>query len=395
MPGLLDRKNEDVSITRKLPNGASVTYKSPQDSQMDLEGILGGMVDGYTPTPVSDNTMIKVTPGEYVVNQPAAQKYKGLLEQINNEGKQMLAMGGWARPRQPMGYANGGGVQSRRRTEAGGPAINHPGTTSYTGGGRNDARDSVSGRLYPPLVVLDPNSSPKEEFDRMDQLVRNGIYTIERDIAGRSSYKLTKKGGAYNTQAQGRTDANFRDPNAQTAGQIQAGEQAALQNQGGPQQSPLVWRNSFQSVKQMRDSLPEGHPLRRDLSNIMNQISVTGKATADTGKLKELVMQAEELYSKKDWGPNTYELWKSQQGKGPTGQATGPDVAAIKGLVTDTAGAQTTAPTVTPQGDQIKYKAGQPYNVATKEQAEQFVAAGIVAVGAQFVLPDGTTGRAQ
>ena len=108
-----------------------------------------------------------------------------------------------------------------------------------------------------------------------------------------------------------------------------------------------------------------------------------------------MVVTAEELYSRKDYGPESYELWKSQQGQGPQGQATGPDVAAIKGLITDTQDAQRTAPTVDPLGGKIKYRAGEPYNVETKEQAEQFVAAGIVEVGATFILPDGTAGRAQ
>ena len=108
MKGLLDRKNEDVSITRKLPNGASVTYKSPNGSQVDMNGILGGMVDGYTPTPVSDNKQINVTPGEFVVNQPAAQKYKELLEKINNEGRRELAMGGWTGQEGKTNYYGGG-----------------------------------------------------------------------------------------------------------------------------------------------------------------------------------------------------------------------------------------------------------------------------------------------
>ena len=107
--GLLDKMDEDVTITRKMSNGASVTYKSPEGSQMDMNGILGGMVEGYTPTPVSDNKMIAVTPGEYVVNFPAAQKYKGMLEMINDEGKQMLAMGGWTE-----GYAEGGSTWDRQ-----------------------------------------------------------------------------------------------------------------------------------------------------------------------------------------------------------------------------------------------------------------------------------------
>ena len=71
---------------------------------------LGGLINGFAPTPVADNKQINVTPGEYVVNVPATQKYKGLLEMINNEGKQMLAAGGWTGNQ--MGYANGGMIHT-------------------------------------------------------------------------------------------------------------------------------------------------------------------------------------------------------------------------------------------------------------------------------------------
>ena len=46
MPGLLDKIDEDITITRKLGNGSSVTMKSPKGSQTDMAGILGGMVGG-------------------------------------------------------------------------------------------------------------------------------------------------------------------------------------------------------------------------------------------------------------------------------------------------------------------------------------------------------------
>lgn len=101
--GLLDKRDQDVSITIKKPNGASVTYKSPEGAQIDMDGILGGIVEGQSPSPVADDKMIKVTSGEYVVNHPATQKYKPFLDAINEEGKQMLAMGG-----EIEGYALGG-----------------------------------------------------------------------------------------------------------------------------------------------------------------------------------------------------------------------------------------------------------------------------------------------
>ena len=44
--------------------------------------------------------------------------------------------------------------QGKRRTEASGPAVDHPGTTSYTGGGRNTPRVS------PCLLYTSP--SPRD-----------------------------------------------------------------------------------------------------------------------------------------------------------------------------------------------------------------------------------------
>ena len=105
--GLLDKRNEDVVITRKMGNGASVTYKSPQGSQVDLDGILGGMVEGYAPSPVADNVPAMLTPGEFVLNQPASQnpQFKPMIKEMNDWGRQQLAMGGWTGK-----YANGGPV---------------------------------------------------------------------------------------------------------------------------------------------------------------------------------------------------------------------------------------------------------------------------------------------
>ena len=123
--GFLNKRDEDLTITRKMPNGASVTYKSPEGSQMEMDGILGKMMEGPVNTqssaagyegggmiggpyygPVEDNVDIRANPGEFVVNVPASQKYSGLLEQINNEGKQMLREGGHTAPKP--GYAWGG-----------------------------------------------------------------------------------------------------------------------------------------------------------------------------------------------------------------------------------------------------------------------------------------------
>ena len=77
-------------------------------------GLMGGTVGGMSPSPVADNQMINVTSGEYVVNQPAAQKYKSLLEDINMEGRETLARGGWTGKPMMDGYAQGGMALSNK-----------------------------------------------------------------------------------------------------------------------------------------------------------------------------------------------------------------------------------------------------------------------------------------
>ena len=38
MPGLLNKRDEDLTITRKMADGSSVAYKSPQGSQVEMGG---------------------------------------------------------------------------------------------------------------------------------------------------------------------------------------------------------------------------------------------------------------------------------------------------------------------------------------------------------------------
>ena len=114
--GLLDKMDDDITITKKTADGASVTIKSPKGTQVDLSGILGnmleeGMVEGPDMGPVADNVNARLTPGEHVINRPAAEKYRPLLEAINEEGKMMLAMGGHI-----PGYAGGGQFPSKTRS---------------------------------------------------------------------------------------------------------------------------------------------------------------------------------------------------------------------------------------------------------------------------------------
>ena len=154
---ITDRKNEDVTVTRKLGNGSSVTYKSPQGSQMSLDHILNGMSDnyqmggavrGYAPSPVADNMKINVTPGEYVMNQPATMKYKPVLDQMNQDGRQMLAQGGWVDQAKPMGYARGGGVGAVKYWD--------PMQMKYVWGTKEQAAQAASQSSLPQVAPTQP-----------------------------------------------------------------------------------------------------------------------------------------------------------------------------------------------------------------------------------------------
>lgn len=108
MKGLLDDPAAKTKITVKEGDKSITMERTPSEQSMTANGLLGGMVSGMSPSPVADDKMINVTSGEFVVNKPAAQKYAGLLEDINNEGREMLARGGYTGSSMMEGYAQGG-----------------------------------------------------------------------------------------------------------------------------------------------------------------------------------------------------------------------------------------------------------------------------------------------
>ena len=109
MKGLLhDADNAKMKVTLKDKDQSITVERTPDNKAMTANGLLGGEIGGISPSPVADDKMINVTSGEFVVNKPAAMKYSGLLEDINNEGKQMLAMGGYTKPSNYDSYAMGG-----------------------------------------------------------------------------------------------------------------------------------------------------------------------------------------------------------------------------------------------------------------------------------------------
>ena len=183
MPGLMSKMGEDLTITRKLPNGTTMTVKSPQGSRLDMDGIMGGMIEGSSPTPVADNIPIQATAGEYVVNVPAAQKYKGLLEQINNEGRQMLAQGGWTKPKTGlMGYANGGNISygppRRGRAAPFDPEFGGP----YVSDARLERYPYASDHYVNPNPQISPERMNQRELITQpdDPLAAATVYWVDR-----------------------------------------------------------------------------------------------------------------------------------------------------------------------------------------------------------------------
>ena len=101
-------RNNDITFTMKSDGGETMTYKSPKGMMPNI-GILGGLVGGPDRGPTADNVQARLTPGEFVVNRPAAMKYGGMLEAINNEGRMMLHSAGYAGGGM-VGYQTGGSV---------------------------------------------------------------------------------------------------------------------------------------------------------------------------------------------------------------------------------------------------------------------------------------------
>ena len=110
--GLLADDVAKVKVTMKQGDQSLTVERTPDNKGMTANGLMGGMIGGISPSPVADDKMINVTSGEFVVNQPAAQKHAGLLEDINNEGREVLARGGWTgNSMMSEGYNIGGKVK--------------------------------------------------------------------------------------------------------------------------------------------------------------------------------------------------------------------------------------------------------------------------------------------
>lgn len=162
---------EDTTITHKRADGSSVTVKSPKGSSNEMLGLLGGRVKGNSPTPVSDDVPAMLTSGEYVVSRPAAMKYGGLLDKINNEGRQMLRAQGYQMGGPVMRYANGGYADySPEMFLSEAQRINTPGA-------------SFSGQPYSAPAPVIPAKETFTEEKVASPIVNKGKPPSDQDIA--------------------------------------------------------------------------------------------------------------------------------------------------------------------------------------------------------------------
>ena len=176
----------------------------------------GGMVPGQSPTPVADDVPANLTSGEFVVNQPAAQKYSGLLEDINNEGREILARGGYVGDSKVNNYAMGGGIQSKvekiMRYNMGGRVMPkyddyfskafdrgfaQGGRVGYNIGGQVDAAAQLQGQVAGGAGGFGSNPY----LERQQQLQDRGVARVEQlsDVADQRAYQqgITQDQRAY------------------------------------------------------------------------------------------------------------------------------------------------------------------------------------------------------
>ena len=95
---MIDKMNEDVTITRKLADGTTFTFKSPKGAQSNMAGLLGDMME--QPEPMGG-----------LLDSPAPQMMNlgGKVKKIYNEG--YTAPGQAYAIAKSMGYADGGEAQ--------------------------------------------------------------------------------------------------------------------------------------------------------------------------------------------------------------------------------------------------------------------------------------------
>ena len=470
MMGLLSKPNEDLTITRKSADGSTVTIKSPSGSSMDIGGLLGGAVQqpqqqrhpmamntmsgmsrmnqggmpyiphmnqgGYSNwhrmnqggSPVADDIPTMLTEGEFVMNVPATQKYKPVLERMNQEGREMLAQGGWIAEPKPMGYFAGGGVtggygeytqadylkeagidtgkigvnltkeQLENIIAAGSPeqaaaaqkqldallaaeltsgevvtdATADIATLDYSSMSMDDPRlvAGYDAKIPAAIQRVDQLFTQLEKNDKVELLKFQKIFTEDGSQGDRLLEEQIEKAGTDDfqfstTQLKGEQypETVVLDPLSTDPADFDKMNKLVTDGIYGIEQD-----RAGRAIYKLSD-LGNSHNVRAVGSGVRN----TG---VDTSNIKPRdsygyePLQARQLFS---------------SGRGDALEAPGAREDVFK------YGQVSQPPTINPDGSKIQYKAGQQYTVANKQQGEQFVAQGIVEVGAIFITLDTST----
>ena len=370
-------KNNDITFTMKSDGGETMTYKSPKGMMPNI-GILGGLVGGPDRGPTADNVMARLTPGEFVINRPAAMKYGGLLQSINDEGRMMLHSAGYAGGGM-VGYATGGevvGPRGGRYIEEGGKwyqvigpegsLLKMPVTDqSIVDWLDNEYKGSTSsGHQLLDATPLSPSGSEQTRTLGHQEPIRDSGYTYAHGQNWQN--EVTVPAGADKYQGDPAYDLVSDDRftgyrtyrlNPQWAEMQGGGRGVLVEGQGDRQRWQQQQQDAYNAQAQAQAGQITGqYPTRtQSMQDVAARDAQFAAAQAAGGQMRQQIEDA-----------------------------------ARRDALT---AAAATAAGETQQ--RFKYLSGERYNAPSKEAAMQWVQAGIVAKSAIFVLPNGVEGVAQ
>ena len=431
MRGILDKMDDDVTITKKTADGASVTIKSPKGTQTDLSGILGGIVQGPDMGPVADNVTAHLTPGEFVMNRPGKQimdrEMPGLLNHYNERGRMELAAGGHI-----PGYAGGGSVRHRGHDEI--VRLRRiletlePGTRDY--------------QMVLDLILNNPRGYAEgggvDHSPQVQELIRrarDGDEHAQR-ILEENGIEWKPTGLVDPNPKQGTTGLQTTNAPATTQG-IQDHASEAQHGVAGVQETGTEIQ-ALGQVWQKNVTVPSGADKYKDSpyydlvsddrwTNTRSYRLNTEKLLADHrvsqlrgatqggaaqgereawAKQQQAIhdhkerVELESIYGGLDWHDYTGaegldQNRREEEARLAAAQAAGGRVREqVEGEARDAARQAVLGTAQAEKQSRFRYLKGETYDVRTKEEAARFVADRIVGKGAIFRLPNGVTGVA-
>ena len=355
--GLLTKS--DVTMSMKDPAGNTVSFKSPAGQSMNK--MISKMIE---PEHVADDIPILASEGEFMVNAPATMKYRPLLEKINNEGRQMLAMGGMTRPKR---YVMGGPMVKPYTMSTGQylpPGRAEPPKLTYATGGEIHM---LSDDLSAPSGVRGGRVKAVKGSDQYRMLSSNPNY-IELPVQGNPALaefalKNTTADALHNQRivSEDKMQGNRQDMKTINAYKFY---------------DELMRRNPEHFYLQLQEE-PIARMYAKDMLGMTDQqIQQRIYGTTNTDVASNL--RKEDMMSPHG-GPSNMNILNRGNAE----------------LTVGDLGQQEVVEGNQNKGFTYTYVSGTTYQVQSKEQANQLIQQGKVQRGAMFMLPNGMKGRAQ